>query len=445
MHAARSEVVREIGQLGAPAFEHGLGHVVKRRERGHIVALPALCAQHTVLAHAVARAVEHHAHVVVTRRPALAHAVQHGKVQLVKRLRRLGRALARRAPHIAPRGFAHQCIRQQAVPHRVPNHRRQGGERRDRADQLQNERHEQRVIHAQHGRAQPGQERAHREPAASVIAEQPGHQRAQPVAAGEQRAVAYAQVHRRAERHAGRRARSRTAEVGCRQHEHERYDARRREQAEQAKVGQRKQHGRRQDQQSRRPPPVVLIARRGERRAVNPTRAEGQPLHRGKRQHIGCAQRRPDGQEHKGARCTRQRGYGGREPARGHHAQPRAYAHHAQHEQRRRHIYPAFQALPQQHDPADHAAERGQPRPARHQRRRHRQAEGGIPAEYRAARQHRADDKPLHASHQCVQMFLVPELRRPRRRASQQPRRSPPCLLLVHFRDASLVFPVYPK
>lgn len=66
MHAARGEMIGKILHFRAAAREHGLRDIVQRRERGHVVLLPALCAQHAALAHPVARPVEYDAQVFVS-------------------------------------------------------------------------------------------------------------------------------------------------------------------------------------------------------------------------------------------------------------------------------------------------------------------------------------------------------------------------------------------
>ncbi len=103
-----------------------------------------------------------------------------------------------------------------------PHEGRQRREHEDRAEQLCDQRNEQRMLHAEHSRAQSAAERTDRKPAAAAVMKQSGNERTQAIAAGEQGSVADVEIHCRAERDTGCRARRRSAEIRRRQHEQQR-------------------------------------------------------------------------------------------------------------------------------------------------------------------------------------------------------------------------------
>ena len=106
-------MIGKILHFRAAAREHGLRDVVQRRERGHVVLLPALCAQHAALAHPVARPV---AQVFVSCRTAFGRAAQHGEIELVERLRGRGRAVTGRPAQLEARFFTDERFGQQRAP-----------------------------------------------------------------------------------------------------------------------------------------------------------------------------------------------------------------------------------------------------------------------------------------------------------------------------------------
>ena len=227
------KMIGKIAHFRSPALQHRLGHIIERRQRAHIVPLPALRTQHAVFANMIARVVEYRPNVPVSGGFALADAVQHSKVQLVERLRRLGRTGTRQPPHALTGGFAHQSIRQQAAPDSLPHEGRQRRKHEDCTEQLCEQRNEQRMLHAEHSRAQSAAERTDRKPAAAAVMKQSGNERTQAIAAGEQGSVADVEIHCRAERDTGCRARRRSAEIRRRQHEQQRTRSRGSEHAEQ--------------------------------------------------------------------------------------------------------------------------------------------------------------------------------------------------------------------
>lgn len=99
-------MIGKIAHFRSPALQHRLGHIIERRQRAHIVPLPALRTQHAFFADMIARVVEYRPNIPVSGGFALADAVQHSKVQLVERLCRLGRTGARESAHTLTGGFA---------------------------------------------------------------------------------------------------------------------------------------------------------------------------------------------------------------------------------------------------------------------------------------------------------------------------------------------------
>ena len=227
MHAPALESGREIPGLGPAPAQHGRGHGAERAQRLDRLLLPAGAARLAVGANRVGRAVKDRPHFVRRLSPAVLGPAVQRLIQLAKSCRRLvGIATGRvpDTPDTLGRIPPHGC---QAVSGVLPDAAGHGRIQEHRKHALIEREQEKRVVRPDEGRAHARNQRRDRKPHPPRALKRARDQRRQAIDTGEECPLPDIRIQKRARRHTRRRACRAAAQIGCRQNQRIKQDARR--------------------------------------------------------------------------------------------------------------------------------------------------------------------------------------------------------------------------